>query len=309
MSRWMILIVATVLLLASVSAALAQEPAIRILETFTFDPTEGKQHPRTEFNWPQQVRLSALVRFVTEGYERRKTVELFLVLSDRNGDIVHKHSRELTLNAGEHEYLLPYVANIGELYGADRFTFDVEAKLVGANREADQVEAVINGPAMPEVVIQDLRLVDPATHDVLTALAPGQQFLAQGLVKVRGNTTPRLPMLVVWGLMSKDELVVERWDDMPYSDCYWDQAQLDEPNGWWEFSLVGRMPERFIQSIVESQPFELVFTVAFVADAAVAEQLNGTVLASGSGDLVSKSLDERLITLERNWHWEVAQVD
>jgi len=33
------------------------------------------------------------------------------------------------------------------------------------------------------------------------------------------------------------------------------------------------------------------------------------VLASGSGDLVSKSLDERLITLERNWHWEVAQVD
>ena len=309
MPRWTVLVVGVLLLCVSTSAALAQEPAIRILETYTFDPTEGKQQPRTEFNWPRQVRLSALVRFSTEGYERRKTVELFLVLTDRNGDVVHKHSRELTLHTGEHEYVMPYIANIGELYRTERFSLEVEAKLVGANRVTDQVEAVVNGPAMPEVIIQDLRLVDPASHEVLTAMAPGQQFMAQGMVTVRGNTTPRLPTLAVWGLMSKDELIVERWDDMPYSDCYWDQVQLAEPNGRWQFSLAGQMPDRFIQNIVESQPYELTFTVAFIADAAVAAKLSGTVLASGSGELVSKSLDERLITLERNWHWEVAQVD
>lgn len=309
MPKWTVLVVSALLLWVSASAALAQEPAIRILETYTFDPTEGKQHPRTEFNWPRQVRLSALVRFATEGYERRKTVELFLVLTDRNGDVMHKHTRELTLHAGEHEYVLPYVANIGELYRTERFSLEVEAKLAGANRDTDQVEAVVNGPKMPEVMIQDLRLLDPTTYEVLTAMAPGQQFLVQGTVTVRGNTTPRLPTLVVWGLMTKDELVADHWNDMPYADCYWDQAQLDDPNGRWQFSLAGQMPDRFIQNVVESQPFELTFTVAFIADAAVAEQLSGTVLASGSGELVSKSLDERLITLERNWHWEVAQID
>ncbi|MBN2082814.1 hypothetical protein JW859_11505 [bacterium] len=303
---WPILIGALCLLAVPARAA---DSTISLISFYAYDVEAGKQAGRTNFTWPDQAIIGALVRFETTGYDKRKTAEVFYSLTDRRGETLEKHTAELSVHAGEHEYVLPLRIELGRLFGADRYKLHVEAKLAGANRVSDEVELVLTGPPLPEVTVADLRLVDPDSGDVLDKLLPRQSFRILGTVAVRGNTTKRLPVLTVWGLMSKDELTVADWTEPPFCDTYWDRYQLDRPNGKWRFAIDGRMPEDFVQNAVESQPFEFTFTTAFTPGAYLVETLSGTVLASGTGTQVSSDLDDRLIELERNWYWEVERMD
>jgi len=289
--------------------AQAADSSISLTSFYAYDVGTGKQSGRTNFTWPEQAAIGALVRFETSGYEKRKTAEVFYSLTDRRGETLEKHTAELSVHAGEHEYVLPLRIELERLFGADRYKLHVEAKLAGANRVSDEVELVLTGPPLPTVNVADLRLVDPDSGEVLDKLAPRQQFRILGTIAVQGNTTKRLPLLTVWGLMNKDELLVEHWTAPPFCDTYWDRYQLELPNGKWRFAIDGRMPEHFVQNAVESQPFEFTFTTAFTSGAYLVETLAGTVLASGTGTQVSSDLDDRLIELERNWHWEVERMD
>lgn len=298
-----------ILLVFMTSYVAAEDESVTILAFHSFDPTSGKQIIDTNFNWPEDPEARALVRFKTDGYDKRKTVELYFVVYDRNMDVAYEHSRSIQVHAGEHEYIFPYHLDISKFFEQTRFRARVEVKLVGANRASDEFEMVVNGPKIPDIEIKDLLLKDPETGATIVSIKPNQEYMLTGTVNVSGNTTNQLPKLVVWGLMTHDEIEVHTWEEMPFSDYYWDQAQFNKPNGKWRFEIEGRMPLRYLPSGVESQPFEFTVAVAFTSDAFTWEKLSGTVLISGSGTFLSDDLDDRLIFMERNWKWELVELN
>ena len=310
MNRWIVTVMALVLVLTVTTAAPAQEapkqdPRVEIMDFYSFDPTLGKQHEYAEYAWPSQHEAGALVRFETTGYSERKSISVFFVVSDRYGELVYKDTQELTLHAGQHEWIMPYSLDISRLYGDYRFNIRTEIKLTGANRVEDTTEIVIHGPKMPGIKFSDLSLEDPTTGEVLNRLKPRQLAMIKGTIEVTGNTTPHLPSLLVYGLMSKDNLQVDDWQAMPFCDLYWDQAQFDAPNGKWDLVIETRMPEKFVENTVESQPFEITLLVGFTPEHYATEVIAGTVMASGTGMLVGKDLGDRLLQIERNWYWEL----
>lgn len=301
---WLLLVGVLVLALSAQSEESA-DSRVEILDFYAFDPLLGKQHEITEFNWPAQREAGALVRFETSGYSERKTVSIHFALTDRYGEVQYKDTQELMVFAGQHEWVMPHSVDISRLYSTDRYTIRTEIKLVGGNRLEDLLEIVVNGPKPPQVRFSDLRLEDPVSGDQLGSLKPRQLVMIRGTVEVTENTTPHLPKLVVYGLMSKDSLQVDNWDAMPYCDSYWDLAQLDKTNGKWAFAVEARMPAGFVENAVESQPLEVYLVVAFTTEAYTKEVIAGTVMASGTGLLIAKELGERLLQIERNWYWEL----
>jgi hypothetical protein len=289
--------------------ALAQtEPRVDIVELSGFDPSLGKQFPLATFEWPSHRQFGAFVRYQTSGYTKRKGVTVFLALTDRDGKIVYKYERELQQHAGPHELIVPEVFELAEMFGSQRYQLSCEIKLRGSNRATSTKEVVVNGPAIPTVVIRDLKLRDPATGEQLDAVGPGAPYQLVGTVSVDGNTTGRLPQLMVWAFMDNDVLTDDPWQPTLFSDQYWGEAQLDAVNGKWHFAIEGRMPAQFIENLVSSQPFTFHIATVFTQDTMSTEMLKGTVLASGSGGLVSPDLDDRLIIVEANWGWEIERM-
>jgi hypothetical protein len=291
--------------LGSPAQAQVAEPSVKLLDYYAFDPTGGRQLRRESFNWPEQRRISALVRFETLGYDKRKTASVFLTLKDRQGQDLFRDSKELTVHAGEHEYLFPLDFDIRNMYIEDRFKLDVEVKLTGGNKVSSQIEIVVKGPPMPDVAITGLTLSDPDTGKPLEEVKPGQRVRVAGKVSISGNATDILPVLMVWGRMSNEELKIDPWDQAPFSDIYRDSTSLASPNGNWSFGLNATMPTHFLAGIAESQPYEFKIVVFFTKQAVRSTEISGTVTASGSGALLSKDLDDRLLSLERNWHWTI----
>jgi len=303
------LVLMFLVLVAATTAVHAQEvevdPRVEIMDYYAFDPTLGKQTEYAEFSWPSQHEASALVRFETTGYEERKSVTVFFAVNDRYGELVYKDNHEMSLHAGQHEWIMPYSLDISRLYDDYRYVIKVEVKLTGANRVEDATEIVVHGPKLPVVKFSDLRLEDPLSGEHLNKLKPRQLVMIKGTVEVTGNTTPHLPVLVVYGLMSKDTIEVDDWQSMPFCDLYWDQAQLNKTNGKWDLVIEGRMPAKFIENTVESQPFEINLLVGFSPVHYETEVIAGTIMASGTGMLVGKNLGDRLLQIERNWYWEL----
>ncbi len=281
------------------------EGTASIISLYAFDPAVGKARGLSAFTWPANQKLSAVLRFSTGEYESRKTVELFLVLTNRQGQIIRKHSTQLTLAAGEHEYVLPEVFRIEEMFLSDRIFLEGEIKLAGGPRESKKVEIVLNGPMVPRVVIESLKIVDPKTDKPLSGVQPGQKFKVLGLASVAGNSTKLLPDLVVWATMSNDTLKTDPWSQDQFSDTFWDRATLSAPNGKWRFSIEAQAPEFFNVDKPGSQPFMLNFAVEFTPQTKITAQLGGTVNPGQGAFETSKDLELRLIRLERNWRWDV----
>lgn len=291
--------------LGSPAQAQESDPSAKLLDFYAFDPTGGKQLQREAFTWPTQRRISALVRFETSNYDKRKTASVFLTLKDRRGQDLFRDNKDLTIHAGEHEYVFPLDFDIRNMYLEDRFKLDVEVKLTGGNKVSSQIEIVITGPPMPDVAISGLMLVDPDSGKPLEEVQPGQRVRLIGQLNVSGNTTDILPILMVWGSMSNEELKIDPWDVAPFSDIYRDSTSMAKPNGNWSFGLNATMPTHFLASVAESQPYEFKIVVYFTKQAVRSTEISGTVTASGSGALLSKDLDDRLMSLERNWHWTI----
>lgn len=301
----MLLIVAAAVVLCSAQAEPKTDPRVEIMDFHAFDPMLGKQHELAEFVWPSHREVSALVRYEASGFAERKTASIHFAVTDRYGAVLFKDTRELALYAGQHEWVMPFNMDLSRLYATDRYNVRVEVKLTGGNRVEDVLEVIINGPPPPQVTFSNLSLTDPVSGEVLSNLKPRQLVMVGGTVEVAANTTPHLPRFMAYGLMSKDSLIIEDRDRMPFCDSYWDMAQLDLANGKWNFAIEMRMPGMFVENAVESQPFEIYLVVAFTPEASTTEVIAGTVLASGTGLLVSKNLGERLLMVERNWYWEL----
>jgi hypothetical protein len=276
-----------------------------IVSVYAFDPGLGKQRELSAFTWPTNRQLCALVRFNTTGYEGRKTVELFTSLTNRAGQVYRKFSAQVSVSPGEHEYIIPEVFRIDQMFVSERFLLKGEIKLAGGPRESKQVEVVFNGPAVPRVAIENLKLVDPKTDKPLKGIQPGQKFKITGAVSVAGNSTKLLPDLVAWAVMSDDTLKSDPWTQDQFSDTFWDRATLNAPNGKWRFSIEGQAPEFFVTDKPGSQPFMLHFAVEFAPGTKVEAQLGGTVNSGKGAFSISKDLELRLMRLERNWRWDV----
>jgi hypothetical protein len=276
-----------------------------ISAVYAFDPGLGKQRELSAFTWPANRQLCALARFSTGGYDGRKTVELFMSLTNRAGQVYRKYSAQLSVAQGEHEYVIPEVFGIDRMFVSERYILKCEIKLAGGPRESKQVEVVLNGPALPRVTIDSLKLVDPKTDKPLKGIQPGQKFKVVGAVSVSGNSTKLLPDLVAWAVMSDDTLKSDPWTQDQFSDTYWDRATLNAPNGKWRFAIEGQAPEFFVVDKPGSQPFMLHFAVEFAPGAKVVAQLGGTVNSGKGAFTVSKDLELRLVRLERNWRWDV----
>ena len=287
------------------AAAQESEPAVELLDFYAFDPTAGKQLQRENFSWPSQRRISALVRYRTDNYEKRKTVSIFLTLKDRSGQDLFTDNKDVTIHAGEHEYMFPLDLDMRRMFLEERFKLDVEIKLTGGNKITSQTEIVVNGPVMPEVAITGMTIVDPVTLKPLERVDPGQRVRIVGNVSVTGNTTDIVPTLMVWGRMSNEDLQIQPWEDAPFSDAYRDSATFTSPNGSWNFGINADMPLKFKEGKAASQPYEFKFVVFFTRQAVRSTEISGTITASGTGTQVSGDLDERMIRLERNWHWEL----
>ncbi len=298
------------MLLAMMSTAYAQnsDPSVELLEFYAFDPTAGKQLQRENFSWPSQRRISALVRYRTIGYDKRKTASVFLTMKDRNGQDLFRDNKDFTIHAGEHEYVFPLDFDLRRMYLEDRFKLDLEIKLTGGNKISSQIEIVINGPVMPDVAISGLKIVDPVTLKPLEEVLPGQQVRLIGTISVSGNTTDIVPTMMVWGRMSAEELEIEPWETAPFSDVYRDSSTFSSPNGSWNFGINADMPDRFRESQASSQPFEFKIVVFFTRQSVRSTEISGTITASATGSLASGDLDDRLIRLERNWHWLISPV-
>jgi hypothetical protein len=299
------------LLLTAVCAtpALAQsEPRVEVLSLAGFDPTLGKQFPITSFDWPSHRQLCTLVRYQTSGYTKRKGVTVFLALTDRDGRVVYKYERELQLHAGPHELIAPKVFELAEMFGSQRLQLSCEIKLRGSNRATNSQELVVNGPPVPTTVIRDLKLLDPVSGEPLEAIGAGTPYQLVGTVSVEGNSSELHPRLVVWGLMDNDVPAGDPFQVEPFSDQHWGWAQLDAANGKWRFAIDGRMPAQFMENLVSSQPFTFHIAAVFTEETMATELLKGTVLASGSGGLVSPDLDDRLIVMEANWDWDLERM-
>lgn len=281
------------------------EGTASIISLYAFDPAVGKARGQASFTWPANQKLSAILRFSTGEYESRKTVELFLVLTNRKGQVLRKHSAQLTLAAGEHEYVMPEIFRIEEMFISDRIFLEGEVKLAGGPRENKKVEIVLNGPAVPRVVIDSLKIVDPRTDKPLDGVQPGQKFKVLGIVSVSGNSTKLLPDLVAWAVMSNDTLKSDPWTLDQFSDSFWDRATLGAPNGKWRFSIEAQAPEYFNVDKPGSQPFMLHFAVAFTPETKATAQLGGTVNPGQGQFQTHKDLQLRLMRLERNWRWEI----
>jgi hypothetical protein len=295
--------------LALAAPALAQtEPRVEVTELAGFDPSLGKQYPLASFEWPSHRQFCAMVRYQTSGYAKRKGVTVFIALANRDGKVIYKYERELQQHAGPHELIVPEVFELAEMFGNQRYQLSCEIKLRGSNRATSAKEIVISGPAVPTVVIRDLKLLVPGTGEQLDSIGPGTPYELVGTVSVDGNTAGRLPQLVIWALMDNDVLTDDPWQPEPFSDQYWGIRQLDAADGKWRFAVSGRMPAQFIENSVSSQPFTFHIAVAFTPDTLTAELLKGTVLASGSGGLVSPDLDDRIITMEANWDWNLERM-
>ncbi|MCB1215875.1 hypothetical protein KDL44_00665 [bacterium] len=295
------------LLLAMSAGAWAQnaDPAVDLLEFYAFDSTAGKQLKRENFSWPSQRRVNALVRYETKNYSKRKTAQIFLTLKDRNGNDLFRDNQEFTIHSGEHEYVFPLDFDMRRMYLEERFRLDLEIKLTGGNKIASQIEIVVNGPVMPTVNISGLKLVDPVTLKPLEKVVPGQTVRLVGNLNVTGNTTDIVPTMMVWGRMSNEELEIEPWEDAPFSDVYRDSATMTSPNGSWNFGINAEMPQKFRQNQASSQPYEFKIVVYFTRQAVRTTEISGTISESATGSNVGDDLDDRLIRLERNWHWEV----
>jgi hypothetical protein len=285
------------------------DATLSIAQLLSFDPGAGKQQPLATFSWPKQQHIGALVRFNTAGYDSRKTVELFMAITDRQGATIYKHNRTLNVAAGEHEYVLPDELDLSRMFFSDRIFLDCELKLAGSTRESKRLEIVINGPELPQVTIADLKLVDPKSEKPLSGVQPGQAFRILGTVAVRGNSTNHLPQLNVWGEMSDDTLKSTPFTDDQFSDTNWDCCSLPAANGKWRFAIDAVAPQYFNAASVGSRPFELQFAVAFTPAARVEASLGGTVNSGSGGFAVHKDLELRLIRLERNWDWTVTKLN
>ncbi|MCB1220007.1 MAG: hypothetical protein H7A35_01250 [Planctomycetales bacterium] len=295
------------LLLAMSAGAHAQnaDPSVELLEFYAFDPTAGKQLQRETFNWPSQRRIGALVRYQTKNYDKRKTAQVFLTLKDRSGNDLFRDNKEFTIHSGEHEYVFPLDFDMRRMYLEERFKIDLEIKLTGGNKVSSQIEITVNGPVMPDVSISELKLVDPVTLKPLEKVSAGQMVRLTGNVSVSGNTTDVVPTLMVWGRMSNEDLQVEPWEEAPFSDVYRDSATFTSPNGSWNFGINAKMPDKFRESQAASQPYEFKIVVYFTRQSVRSTEISGTVSESATGSLVGDDLDERLIRVERNWHWEL----
>lgn len=302
-------LIATLVMLLLMGLALPQgaraEGSAAIISVYAFDPGVGKQRELAAFTWPTNRQMCALVRFSTGGYEGRKTVELFTSLTNRAGQVYRKYSAQLSVGPGEHEYIIPDVFAIDHLFVSERYILKGEVKLAGGPRETKQVEVVFNGPALPRVAIDGLKLIDPKTDKPLKGVQPGQKFKIVGAVSVAGNSTKLLPDLVAWAVMSDDTLKSDPWTHDQFSDTYWDRATLNAPNGKWRFSIEAQAPEYFVTDKPGSQPFMLHFAVEFAPGAKVLAQLGGTINSGKGAFTISKDLELRLIRLERNWRWDV----
>ncbi len=306
MRRSIVLNCFTALSLACLIAAPAiaqEEPRIEVVTLSGFDPTLGKQYPLSSFDWPSHREFSLMVRYRTTGYTKRKGVTIFLALSDRDGNAVYKYERELQLHAGPHELIAPQVFQLAGMFDSQRYQLSCELKMRGSNRVTGAQEIVINGPPVPSTVIRDLKLLDPVSGEPLDAIGPGMPYQLVGTVSIEGNTSERAPRLAVWGLMDNDDPAGDPFQDAPFSDQNWGWVQLDAPNGKWRFAVEGRMPVQFLPNEVSSQPFTFHIAAVFTDETMATELLKGTVLASGSGGLVSNDLDDRIIVLEANWDW------
>jgi hypothetical protein len=301
----------TVLLCLMLLACLALPHSARadgtasISSLFAFDPGLGKQRELSAFTWPTNQKLCVALRFETSGYDSRKTVELFLSLTNRKGEVLRKYSAQLSLAAGEHEYVMPEVLRLEEMFISDRIMLDGGVKLVGGEREGKQVEVVLNGPALPRMTIDGLKLVDPKTGKPLKGVQPGQKFKIVGAVGVAGNSTKLLPSLTVWGVMKNDSLKSDPWTQDQFSDSFWDRATLNGINGKWRFEIEAQAPEYFAADAPGSQPFMINVAVEFTRDVREVVQLGGTVNSGKSAFKLHKDMELRLIRLERNWHWDV----
>ena len=303
------LIVAWVAMTPSSPAFSQTEPRVEIISLAGFDPSLGKQFPQASFDWPSHRQMGLLVRFQTTGYTKRKGVTVFIALADRDGQVVYKYERELQVHAGPHELIAPKVFEIAEMFGSTRYQLTCELKMRGSNRQTSAQELVVNGPAVPTTVIRDLKLLDPVSGEQLDAVGPGVPYELVGTVSIEGNTSERLPRLVVWGLMDNDAPAGDPFQDAPFTDQNGGWVQFDAPNGKWRFAIEGRMPSQFTSNEISSQPFTFHIAAVFTDDTMATELLKGTVLASGSGGLMSQDLDDRLIIMEANWDWDLKRMN
>jgi hypothetical protein len=199
--------------------------------------------------------------------------------------------------------------DISRFFASERLILTVELKLAGSNRQSRTLEVVVNGPAVPRASFTALKLLDPATGEVLTRVLPGRKFRLTGQVAISGNNSETMPALHVFGMLSQDEVKLDWLARDPFSDAYHDSRDLNARNGKWRFTVDGTMPGKFPKNPGTSQPFEFQLAIIFNEDVIQGERLGGVILPPAGESLVQgDDLDDRLVRLERNWLWNVESV-
>lgn len=307
---------AVLLLLGAVGdSARADAPSIEITDFYFYPAAQQKAVAQSDFNWPEDGEINAVLEFETAGYARSAKVELFLVIFDAERDdedherVFAKTKGKYNLKAGPQRIVFDRVLDVKSVFGERHFTAKVEAALKGAATAREETEISIYGPDPPDVDILDLELYSSAGGRGDERFAPGAAFTFEATIEIGANESKVAPQVLIYAAMEEDSYLIDpELEYQPYSE-HWDVTVTPQYDGEFRLRARGSLPSYFAEPYEVHHPFRVYLYVNFGSGYKTSDYARGEVYDPRPGDNRSNDdLAARTILLSRGYTWDIKRI-
>jgi hypothetical protein len=289
-----------------------------VVEDFYLFADDDAATALTNFAWPEQRVVNAVIRVSIGGFEGEESVGVFLALSGPDEEVIAKHKGSQALPVGTHELVIPALCETLDFVGEEEYVVDIEVSLKGVLPHQAQLAFDGKGPDLPRIEIDDLELFAPGRGSGILSFEPGGSFSLDCTIEVSDNPAQLIPAVIAYAVVDEDMHETDPEEAYQQSDLNWDRLRLDSgrhgvPEGVFHLRLGGRLPRYFSEPFITDHDFRVYVIVDWgpaepgkLSAAAVLEYVSGEIYDDSPGDESSSpDLVDRLIQIDRAYTWRL----
>lgn len=312
-SRTAISAVCAILLLSAPALAADRALELKALEVYSIKDGTDAQAREFDSMLADELGLYALIRIAGLEERRQENLDLYLVLFDKDDD-ERKHpllKQKRSERFGNGEFVLEFTdfMNADDWFGDYDFVAVLEASLKGAKTVRMERRFRIEGPHMPGVGFEEIRVFSYERGPDYEDLGPGEEFVIDVTISVEENDSELDPRLRLFAIMEDDLWYIDPEELRIVPAPNWSEAWLRGGAGEWRVLARGRMPSYFEHPFDYEHDYRIYAFVSF-GDNPGREMdfVRLTLTDPDNGELrESSDITQRLIQMGNAGQWSIRQ--
>lgn len=309
------------LLRAPMPLAAAQTSRSLKIEDFYLYPDDRTEKSSSDFSFPDERRINAVVRVSAEGFKGEENLTVFLVIFDSKEKVLDKKKARFKLPAGRHDLVLNDILLTDEAMGEQDLSCKVEVTLKGALPAHEERAFTVSGPEPPRVEIRDLLIYNPSLGRQSSTFDPGDNFEFEASIEIADNPARMAPTLIIYAAMDEDFYDTDPHEGYQPFNEQWDRLKLSTAKdggveGLYKVKASGRVPRFYAQPYETHHDLRIYAIIDWgvpepgkISDQAIEDYAEAEIVDFYPGEArSSQELQDRLVELNRAYTWEVKRV-